>query len=319
MVSIETINKIFDEILNTRNKCSPNTETIRRKLGQMSQDDIIDALQEGGWLNDSEEEVYSNLLDKWDKVKDKDYDSLPPRFRKAIDDLREQMFYFEKKIFTHEKTEIPDINDNDYLVDNQEENRDITTSVEQSMVDLQNTFFDNLDWDKHGVGTDYFGDAYWEVNASIHKGEDYWKEQRKEGATEESITREKGHVKDILNHLDYIIDNAPTLNDNVKLFRGGRIDLNIPVGGKGKFKSYTSTSYRSDVAEDFRQDNEYLITIYAPQGTKGVNGNARYMGSANDTIGWKREHEFLLGRGQEYIVLERNDRGSPPTASIVLV
>ena len=90
----------------------------------------------------------------------------------------------------------------------------------------------------------------------------------------------------------------------------------LKPGQKGKFKQYISTSFQKRSAEGFSDlDRRYDLTILAPEGQKGVAANdARFNA-------WTREHEWLLPRNQEYIVLETTPprNGFPGKATILLI
>ncbi len=131
--------------------------------------------------------------------------------------------------------------------------------------------------------------------------------------------------EEICSHIDSSIDKSPSLQEDSVIYRYGRLPVDkdgIPVGvdGHGTFRSYTSTTYNSNLVfndEAFLRNNNWIekkdlrynLTIYAPKGTKGV-----VLGDSVDCNDW--QNELLLGRGQRCIVLSRDDENR--TAEILL-
>ena len=111
------------------------------------------------------------------------------------------------------------------------------------------------------------------------------------------------------------MDRSGGLQEDTILYRGGEFPFNMIPGMKGKFPCFSSTSYRKETAEAFQDGGEYLIKIYAPKGTRGLCGGGKLGG--NFPIGDESEHEFTLGKGQEYIVLNRDDWNK--TVEIILI
>ena len=134
------------------------------------------------------------------------------------------------------------------------------------------------------------------VNGRIYDT-DYYKSRKSQGVDEWIDMR--------MENLDSAIDKSPPLDFDATLFRYGDFPTGMKVGETGKFKGYTSTSLQEETAERFKDGfdhdatGRYKITIRTPKGTKGV--------LLNDTFEGMKEHEFLLGRNQKYIVLSVND------------
>lgn len=136
------------------------------------------------------------------------------------------------------------------------------------------------------------------INGSIYKT-DYYKERKRNNPNiDEWVNMRK-------ENLDSAIDRSPPLDIDTTFYRYGDFPSGLRVGDTGKFKGYTSTTYQEKTAERFKDgydhdsSGRYKITIKAPKGTKGV--------LLNDTFEGVKEHEFLLGRNQKYMVLEVND------------
>ena len=94
------------------------------------------------------------------------------------------------------------------------------------------------------------------------------------------------------------------LKENTLLFRGvsEAPDLSkfIPDGKIRNLKTFTSTSYDVDAADDFANytdidgDGGWILKIHAPKGTKGVGLN-------DDISEAPGEKEYLLSPNQKYI------------------
>ena len=144
-------------------------------------------------------------------------------------------------------------------------------------------------------GVNNFGtNDYKLVNGKLYDT-DYYKQR----------TGMSSYVDERIDQLDSAIDRSPPMDTDVTLFRYGHFPSGMKVGDTGKFKGYTSTSFQEETAERFKNgfdhdsSGRYKITIRTPKGTKGV--------LLNDTFETMKEHEFLLGRNQKFMVLSVND------------
>ena len=73
-------------------------------------------------------------------------------------------------------------------------------------------------------------------------------------------------------------------------------------GDISSFKGYGSCSFQEESAKGFMDAGRYKLKILAPKGQKGIAMNAK-----NDGVRLTsntHEHEFLLPKNQEFIVLE---------------
>ena len=110
--------------------------------------------------------------------------------------------------------------------------------------------------------------------------------------------------------IDSAIDKSPRLAQDTVFHRLGRIDNDGEYNEEGDhnvFRGFTGLSYNPNVPTrglDFagwmHRNNRYNLKIYAMKGTKGM---ALY--PHNGCHDWQAE--FLLGRGQKFIVVSRND------------
>ena len=97
--------------------------------------------------------------------------------------------------------------------------------------------------------------------------------------------------------------------DNM-LYRVGHWDIGLKNGDISEFPCFSSASYSAGAANSLGEG--YAMHIYAPNGTKGMMIDTDYFHSDNFP-----EHEFLLGPGQKFIVLNVNDEDE--TAEILLL
>jgi hypothetical protein len=107
-------------------------------------------------------------------------------------------------------------------------------------------------------------------------------------------------LKEISEMLTNALNSSEGLNDNTVLYRGGF--LNTDEDGLGVLSGITSTTYVKDMAEEYKKQNEnnYLMRIFAPKGTKGM---------ANPEVA----SEFTLAPDQQYIELYRDDEKKEAT------
>ena len=123
-------------------------------------------------------------------------------------------------------------------------------------------------------------------------------------------------IKDSVNTMQDYIDNSEGLEYDTVLYRGGHWDEGTKVGDVKTTPVMNSasfserTAYTVGIADQGKMDG-YLIKIYAPKGTKGLMVNAPSLASDFP------EHEYLLGKGQKYIVLDVDD--AERTATIKLI
>lgn len=115
---------------------------------------------------------------------------------------------------------------------------------------------------------------------------------------EDILKSERITVDDIKAYNKFLdsLTSRSSLKENTILTRGeSDLFINPKVGTKGKFDTFTSTSFDKDVATDFA-DEMYIYKIHAPKGTKGI-----YM---NDKLSYvPSEREWLLPRGTKYEVI----------------
>ena len=328
MVTTEEINNIFTNIINSYKdldltvKCE-SRKTIQSKLDKMSEEEKYDALGEllsEGIISDYEAEYYDSVIDKYNSVKDKDISNFPQRVQDEVEAMGEAIYQIESKIITKKATELSSFNEDDFEIDPTPYNSDEIGDLEARNLEQQNKNLADIDWDFYGDGTNFYSDYhYYDVNKTLTMGDAYWKELIKENPSKkEDLEYTQKYTNDIINHLHYLMDKGGGLTQDTVLYRGGIFPSNILPGMKGKFDTIASTSYNKEKAEGFQQEGkEYLMTIYAPKGTKGLGGSGKYRNDDDMHLGVLHEHEFTLRDGQKYIVLDKNDRDK--TVSILLI
>lgn len=102
-----------------------------------------------------------------------------------------------------------------------------------------------------------------------------------------------------INAIHRVIANSPRLNENTIFFRAGLFDSDLEVGDISSFESFSSTTYQRSIANNFMNDERYMIKIYAPEGSRGV--------LVNDDFENPGQHEWLLDKGQKYVVISKDD------------
>ena len=322
MVNIEDIDNVITDLLVDNKyfdfKCMSRAKIMER-LNSMTEDEIYEKLGEvEDLLSDYEIQFLEEWSSKWEKVKNKDWSKFPPHFQKELESLGEAIYNIESKIFTKKGNDFGNFNRDDYTGDDMPYESQDNGALEQKQVEYQDNKLKDVDWDFYGDGTDFYGDKYYHINKSLLLGDEYWSEVEKEFPNN-NVDELKADINKSINHLNYLMDNSGGLQENTILYRGGQIPYDLMPGMKGKFKTFSSTSYNREKAEGYVQEGkECLITIYAPKGTRGLNGNG-HMYNGNSTIGWQKEHEFTLGVGQEYIVLNRDNKTDPPVVEIMLI
>ena len=119
-------------------------------------------------------------------------------------------------------------------------------------------------------------------------------------------------LKEGCEKLSEVIHKSPSLQENTVLWRGGEFPSDIGVGEHGVFKGFTSTSFNENMGKAWQENyGNYLIKIYAPKGTKGIVPTE----NLNCVEG---QSELVLDKSQKYVVIAREDNGSPPIVEVLL-
>ena len=88
------------------------------------------------------------------------------------------------------------------------------------------------------------------------------------------------------------------LTTSTTLYHGGKLEVE-EIGQIGEFILPTSTSYQSNIGDDFANDpSRYAVVVHAPRGIKGL------LGSTKTLAGMPHEHEVTFPIGQKYLVLD---------------
>lgn len=136
-------------------------------------------------------------------------------------------------------------------------------------------------------------------NALLYDRENYMNNYEKIMRDIEARGRQLEKFCDIANS---VIDKTTPIDKDIIIYRGGHFNPYAQVGDVMTFGSLTSTSFSYGTAENFylaEKDTRYMITIYAPKGTRGwaVNDYRTKSGDGG-------ENEFLLKSTQKYVVVD---------------
>lgn len=113
--------------------------------------------------------------------------------------------------------------------------------------------------------------------------------------------------------IDYLNNEAPGIEYDTVLYRGGRWNTNLKKGDIEETKILYPTTYSREYAEECQDnDQKYLIKIYAPYGTKGIMINSPSL--ADDLYD---EAEFLMNIGQKYMILDVDHDQKTATIKII--
>jgi hypothetical protein len=119
----------------------------------------------------------------------------------------------------------------------------------------------------------------------------------------------------IVNAIDSLMDAAPTLPQDLVLYRGihsaysNKVIMTLNVGDLFTDKGFVSTSFDSEVAEDFSsygsdlpdtsEGSEIVLEIVAPEGTRGIFVPGYFKDDP------KNEQEIILDRGTTFRVISK--------------
>lgn len=227
-------------------------------------------------------------------------------------EIRHKMLKYEKLIFKPEPVlEVPNVDYSKFLLDNQEVGGAPTieeTILEKKQIELQQKI--SLVKEDIYAGDYYFQSGHKNINGFINNDKEW---QNMYPSVKKEIEK---YVRGMnIPYLDRTIKRVPGLAQDTTLYRACDVfDGSLKPGQKGKFKQYISTTFQKKSADAFSASDRYDLTILAPKGQKGVVANdGRF-----DV--WIREHEWLLPRNQEYIVLETTPpKGSVPGKATILL
>ncbi|MBR0271708.1 MAG: hypothetical protein IJQ68_06945 [Methanobrevibacter sp.] len=123
------------------------------------------------------------------------------------------------------------------------------------------------------------------------------------------------NTKKLNKNLDSAIEKSSGLTQDTILYRADDyFDITLDIGDYGNFSGFTSTSFQKRGADQFFDEERYMVKILAPKGTKGI--------AMNGGHGWRAktsEHEYLLPKNSRYIVLDVNHDPKVRTATVLLI
>lgn len=160
---------------------------------------------------------------------------------------------------------------------------------------------------------DYTDEGYFRLNSMLWDNDD-WHNAIKNGWI---IDDDIKYYQEEHQNVRSAIEKAPRLTQDTILFHGGIFDESLKVGDVSNFKGFTSTSYKREISERIftgNGNNEYLIKMYAPQGTKGI-----VITGSDPEFGSGSEHEFLLKDNTRFQVLNIDSGKNPPEAEVLLL
>ena len=305
-------------------KLKPKTFAIKRKSPYLHYEDKVKRLeamtQEAktkalkNILTDEEMEDYLFVLDVYSQMLERKAngdDSLLVDIN--IENGRRRLYNHEKRLFAQDIDDTSNINRDDY-------EKDVITNTvgykDKVLEKLQIENQSDTDWSANELDAinAWAGINYDKINNYLYDTPDF----RNLIKFMEERNSFQAYIQDIIylvENLQSAINKTKGLTQYTTLYRGGIMDRNIGVGDISSFKGFVSTSYQKNSAEGFYGDDypeNYLITILAPKGTKGI-----AVGGENGWTAWSHEHEFLLNLDQKYQVIDIDHTAQ--TATIMLI
>lgn len=266
----------------------------------------------GGVLTRQRMRAYSNGLSELERS--------IRNYNNAVDDVERAMYeqnikqtrdYLRKLELDSKnarRVDVSDINLNSYVRETQSSDIKTINELEQRQIDAQRKIvFTESDID----GMDFhLGPNYTDLTGYIYDTKEFH-EVLDNIATQEGKEMFIKNIEEKLNQIKTIMNKSPGSTQDTIYFRGGKLDDLMEVGEVGTLDAPTSTSYREATAKKFVEEDEYLIEVYAPKGTKGI--------VVNDGRFHKHtsSHEYTLAPGQEYVLVDI-DRVNK-TAKILLI
>lgn len=229
----------------------------------------------------------------------REYEIAPSAEKQAVKNkirkLKKKMAKLELQSRTAKKMDISNVDISSYKKDVQSKDIKTINPLEKKQIEKQR----QIDFSEEDInGMDYhLGGNYTDLTGYIFNSKSF-KEILDNIPTNEAKESFIKNIEQKLKQIHAIMKKSPGLVEDTILFRGGRLDELMEVGEIGKFKAPTSTSYREATAKNFVEEDEYLIEIYAPKGTKGIVVNDGRFHKHSSS------HEYTLAPGQEYVVLE---------------
>ena len=310
MVSLKSINIVLEGIIG---KCS-NSE-VREKLSNLSVDEKKEKLK--GKLNPFEEHDYDNVLRDytfWSEIRDGELkDNVDnPYSLKELNKLEDELFNYEKRIFRgydldKNRDKVPSYNIDDFHEERSRGENDDGEEIyelEQSQLDYQeeHMFIDDehlLDDNEANALRAYFGNESAYINSELsskYKG-GLWNNLPDDVRKEQSASNRKR-----IPFIDSAMSKAPGLKENTVLYHGVQdshlVDIHSRVGDTVRLSSYISASFDKTVGQGYGatigNSKPLFVRFLSPTGTRGIGANDNNVKLTN----WKKEHEYLLDRGQ---------------------
>lgn len=288
MVKYSNVIKAIDEYL----KCTITVKEMHSLLDKWTPKQKRMLLRWGLGLKTQTNEEYDNVLEKGDEDEIFDYE------RQIFDVLNKT----QRNNLLQYCTDFDDYSYNQDIDDVYP--NDFKNDIELAQDDLQEDIgysYEIID----AITSGWCGGGFDIINKYIMN----------KGTSKESNV--PSHYKEYGDNIMEYIENSEGLIKDTVLFRSGHWDIGSKVGDVKEIPCLNSLTYWKSCADYMGQQsqknlgkNPYNITVYAPKGTKGINCNA-------PSLSEYPEHEYLINKGQKYIVLNVDDNNK--TASILLI
>ncbi len=305
MVQFKNIIKAMENYVT---KC-PTIAEMRQKLAELSYDERFNQLKEQSLLNPLEERDYDLKMGRWESIQRfkesnrEQYES-EEWIREEEQEIEEELFQYSRRLIEGLKTQpIPQVSLDKFKSDSkrgeleksqirsQQENVTVDTSME-GYTDEYGHYYERYIDQRLMAMDDYF-------NGDV-QGINYWLSHK--GYINKLEKEQQKDIKDI----DSLMSESEGLTQDTMLYRGGYWDIHLKPGDHSKgFKGYQSTTFQKETAGTYvewaneeKGDNNMLIQILAPKGTKGIVGNDDRFNNGE----W--EHEYVLPRNTGYTVVD---------------
>ena len=274
-------------------KCHPTIAEIKAGLNGLSYEGMFQRLKDDKLLNPFEIRDYEKLMEiaKNGKKPMNDINEEIGYYGRVIDEakVKDELFQYNRRLIEGLKQKpAPNIDTTSYAEETYDGNWQTTTgNLEQAQIEIQEKSINAETTDDDLIKSvwDHFSGKLNFPN---------------------KITRNGGYLKALKNEqrkqykgIKEVVAESPGLIQNTTLYRGGPLEnIHLKPGDTGQFKGSTSTSFNRAVGESFSRDssNYFLYKIYAPEGAKGICGNAEPFPKIT------AEHEYLLAPGTKYTV-----------------
>ncbi len=303
MVKYENILKVISDYTT---KC-PTIAEMKEKLNGLTYDEQYVQLVEQGFMNPLEREDWLYLKERLDDIEDiaTRHDIYKDKYFKLYgkekDNVEKQLFNYARRLVEGHNPKVrepPQIDRDSFKKDNYNYNELYNAEIGDIELDQIHRQQEKMPLDFRFDGKSYVGEEAEKKRAMDRYFSGDFNQINKRIKSFNYLNKLDKEQKKDVHLIDGLMRRSPSLAQDTVLYRSGSIDPKLNVGDHSKgFKGYQSTSFQKFGADDFFNDGNMKITIYAPKGTKGIVGNdMQFMN------GWN-EHEFVLPRNTGYTLL----------------